>query len=192
MGDPRRLRNSFPRPKKLWGEERIARDSELKSVYGLKNSGEIWRAEEELRKYRREARRLLSLSEDERAEDAKKILTKLALLGIMKKGGIDDVLSLSVRDILERRLQTIVYRKGLAKTIRQARQLVTHGFIRVGEQKINIPSYIVSAREENEITYAKQIDLSAGEMKGEGAKDAEERAKPQNSETKTDSAPPAA
>ncbi len=194
MGDPRRLRNKFSRPKKLWEEDRISRDTELKNVYGLKNSSEIWRAEEELRKYRREARRLLSLSEEERAADARKILTKLAKLGIMKKGDLDDVLSLSVRDVLERRLQTMVYRKGLAKTIRQARQLVTHGFIMVGGQKINIPSYPVSAKEENELAYAKQIDLSAGEMKGEESKIAAEGAKPRAEETKEESPkpPPAA
>lgn len=170
MGDPRRLRNSFSKPKRLWDEDRIARDTELKKEYGLKNSSEIWKADEELRKYRREARRLLSLSEDERVVDAEKIIRKLNKLGIMKKGDIDDILSLSVKDILERRLQTIVYRKGLAKTPLQARQLVTHGFIAIKGKRVNIPSYLVSAEEENYISYAKPIDLSTGEMKAETTK----------------------
>jgi len=182
MGDPRRLRNSFSKPKRLWDEDRIARDTELKKEYGLKNSSEIWKADEELRKYRREARRLLSVGEEERVVDAKKIISKLNKLGIMKKGDIDDILSLSVKDVLERRLQTIVYRKGLAKTPLQARQLVTHGFIAVKGKRINIPSYLVSAEEENYISYAKPIDLSAGEMKAESKQAGEAKAEPAKAE----------
>ncbi|MEM3422597.1 MAG: 30S ribosomal protein S4 [Candidatus Bilamarchaeaceae archaeon] len=179
MGDPRRLRNKFSKPKRLWDEDRIKRDTQLKKEYGLKNSSEIWKADEELRKYRREARRLLSLGEEERLADAKKILTKLSRLGIMKGGTIDDILSLSVRDILERRLQTIVYRKGLAKSPKQARQLITHGFISVNGRKVNVPSYLVLAKEEDTIKYTKPIDLSAGEFK-------EEKKAPSEGENKTE------
>ena len=126
MGDPRKLRNKYSGPKRLWDEERITHDKELRSEFGLKNSGEIWKATDELRKYRREARRLLSLTEEERARDMEKILTKLARSGIMKEGNLEDILTLSVRGVLERRLQTIVMRKGLARTMRQSRQLITH------------------------------------------------------------------
>ncbi|MEM3075719.1 MAG: 30S ribosomal protein S4 [Candidatus Bilamarchaeaceae archaeon] len=163
MGDPRKIRNKYSRPKRLWDEDRIREDKELRKEYGLKNSSEVWKAADELRKFRREARRLLSLSEEEREADARKILAKLTRLGIMKKGGsLDDVLSLSVRDVLERRLQTMVYRKGLARTIIQSRQLITHGFIAVGSRRINIPGYIVPVDVEDAIRYAKPIDLSAG------------------------------
>jgi len=65
MGDPRRLRNKFERPKKLWDVDRIKHDKTLKVEYGLKNMSELWRSTAELKKYRREARRLLSLTEEE-------------------------------------------------------------------------------------------------------------------------------
>lgn len=42
---------------------------------------------------------------------------------------------------LECRLDNIVYRMNFASTLRQARQMVTHGHIRVNDQKINLPSY---------------------------------------------------
>ena len=142
-------------------------DKGLRSEYGLKNASEVWKATEKLRTYRQEARRLLSLSEDERADDVQKILRKLAKLGIMKKGELDDILSLSVRDVLERRLQTIVFRKGLAKTALQSRQLITHGFVAVDGKKVNIPGYLVLAEEEAKISFAKQIDLNAGEISAE-------------------------
>lgn len=162
MGDPRRLRNKFERPKRLWDESRIEHDKKLKQEYGLKNSSEVWRAAAELKKYRREARRLLTLGGEERERVENKILTKLARLGIMKEGKIEDVLSLEVKDILERRLQTVVVRKGLARTMRQARQLITHGFISVSGCRVTVPSYIVSIEDEKSIVYTKPIDLSAG------------------------------
>ncbi len=45
--------------------------------------------------------------------------------------------------LLETRLDNVVYRLGLAKTRRMARQIVVHGHIRVNDQKVDIPSYSV-------------------------------------------------
>lgn len=161
MGDPRRFKNKFERPKKLWDVDRIQHDKALKVEYGLKNMSELWRSTAELKKYRREARRLLSLTEEERRDDAKKILKKLARRGIMKEGSvIDDVLSLEVRVILDRRLQTVVMRKGLARTMPQARQLITHGYIGIEGRNITRPGYMVSLEEEAAISYTKPIDIS--------------------------------
>lgn len=47
-------------------------------------------------------------------------------------------------NLLESRLDNVVYRMGFASTRRFARQLVTHGHILVNDKKIDIPSYIVS------------------------------------------------
>jgi len=66
----------------------------------------------------------------------------------------DDVLKLTVRDILERRLQTMVYRLALAKTIHQARQLIVHGHVYVGDRKVRSPSYHVMRGEERLIRVA--------------------------------------
>ncbi|MET0198554.1 MULTISPECIES: 30S ribosomal protein S4 [Nocardiaceae] len=46
--------------------------------------------------------------------------------------------------ILETRLDNVIYRAGLARTRRQARQLVTHGHFLVNNQRVDIPSYRVS------------------------------------------------
>jgi len=160
MGDPRKLRNKYERPQKLWDVDRLAEEKGLKTEYGLRNMRELWRSTAELKKFRREARRLLSVTEEERRDDAKKILAKLARLGILKEGAvIDDVLSLEVKSILERRLQTMVLRKGLAKTTAQSRQLITHGFIAINGRKVTRPGYLVSVGEEAALSYARQIDL---------------------------------
>ncbi|MBI4898897.1 MAG: 30S ribosomal protein S4 [Actinobacteria bacterium] len=49
--------------------------------------------------------------------------------------------------ILESRLDNVVYRAGFASTRRQARQLVVHGHFMVNGQKVNVPSYRVSAQD---------------------------------------------
>ena len=159
MGDPRRLRNKFERPKKLWDVDRLQEEKGLKTEFGLKCMRELWRATAELKKYRREARRLLSLTEEGRRDDAKKILSKLARLGVLKEGSsLDDVLSLEVRSILERRLQTVVVRKGLARTMKQSRQIITHGYVSVDGARVTRPGYLLSISED--VGYARPIDIN--------------------------------
>jgi small subunit ribosomal protein S4 len=60
-----------------------------------------------------------------------------------KKGNTADFLV----QILERRLDNVVYRLGFAKTRRQARQMVGHGFIAVNGKCVDIPSYTVRVGE---------------------------------------------
>ena len=50
--------------------------------------------------------------------------------------------------LLERRLDNVVYRMGLATTRRQARQLVTHGHIAVNGKRVDIPSALIKAGNE--------------------------------------------
>ncbi len=50
--------------------------------------------------------------------------------------------------MLERRLDSVVWRAGLASSRAQARQFVLHGHIKVNGRKVNIPSYLVNAGEE--------------------------------------------
>jgi small subunit ribosomal protein S4 len=72
--------------------------------------------------------------------------------------------------LLERRLDNVVYRMGLAATRQQARQLVTHGHITVNGRKTNIPSFTVRVGEKIAVrvesrkrTYFKNI-LEAKEL----------------------------
>jgi small subunit ribosomal protein S4 len=78
-------------------------------------------------------------------------LQRAGLLG--PDADIDDILALKVQAQLERRLQTIVYRKGLARSPKQARQLVTHGHIAIAGRRVSIPAYRVKSTEENQISY---------------------------------------
>ncbi|MCQ4335807.1 MAG: 30S ribosomal protein S4, partial [Sulfolobales archaeon] len=51
------------------------------------------------------------------------------------------------------RLQTIVFKKGLARTIHQARQLIVHGHIAIGGRRVTSPGYIVKKSEEDLIDF---------------------------------------
>ncbi len=133
---------------KRWDKARIQREKELMKKYGLRRKREIWRAEYIVKKYRRLARQLIA-NPNEKLE--KEILQKINKYGIMKAEKIEDLLNLSVENILERRLQTIVYKLGLANTLKQARQFIVHGHIEVNGRIIRQPSYLVPVEEESKI-----------------------------------------
>jgi small subunit ribosomal protein S4 len=137
--------------------ERISEESGLLGQYGLKNKEELWRAQSELRSYRREARQLLGRAqgdEEAAADESAEFLSRLQRLGILnEEDGLDDILSLDVTDVLERRLQTVVYRKGYANTPQQARQFISHGHIVMGDHRVTEPSAKVAVAEEDEVGF---------------------------------------
>ncbi len=146
-------------PRRVWDADRIKNESQLKTEYGLRRTRELWSAVSELKKARRTARAMLSLGEAGR-EKGMQVIDKLQRLGIAKGDmRLEDVLGLSIRDYLERRLQTLVQRKGLGRTAKQSRQLIVHGFIAVGGRCVTIPSYMVTLAEEPTISYYKAIDI---------------------------------
>jgi len=191
VGDPRRFSNKYERPKRLWEMSRLKEEKGLKLEYGLKNMRELWGMNQNLKKARREARRLQSVTEEERSVRLPELMAKLNKIGVItKEAKLEDVLSLTVRDVLERRLQTRVCKRGIAKTMAQARQLITHGFIAVDGRKVSAPSYIVKADEEEKITLYKKIDLNISEKSAEPekkeAKPKEEGAEEEEAEEKVE------
>jgi len=100
------------------------------------------------------------MSHERATEIQQTLIKKLVSLGVLgPDAGFEDVLLITVDDILKRRLQTIVFEKGLAKTIYQARQFVVHGHIQVAGKKINAPSYIVKKAEEDMVGYVAKSPL---------------------------------
>ncbi len=155
MGDPKKPRKLYETPRHPWKKERLIEERRLVSKYGLKNKRELWRMETLLKKFRRQARRLLASSGKQAEKEAKELINKLIRLNLLKEGAtLDDILALKVEDILERRLQTLVYKKGLARTINQARQFIVHGHIMVNGVKVTSPSYLVEADEEDKIEFS--------------------------------------
>lgn len=164
MGEPKFARPKFDTPSHPWKAERIEEEHQIQKNHGLKNMREIWKAKSQLRRHRRQAMRLIGMSDGtvthvkREVEDLTRSLHNKGL--IASDASLDDILSLGTEDILNRRLQAQVYYKGLAATMKQARQLVTHGHICVGDQKVTIPSYPVSRDEEDLIKYHMASDLN--------------------------------
>lgn len=155
MGGPRKQKKKYERPFRPWDQDRMKKEANLKEDYGLRRKKEIWKAQSELRKLRRLARRL-AVSED--TEKKKEILNKAKKLGLVEKGeNLDEILELKVEDVLDRRLQSLVFRKGLANTPKQARQFVVHGHVKVGDKVIKYPSFLVPKQLENEISIKEKV-----------------------------------
>ncbi|RLM57344.1 30S ribosomal protein S4 [Halobellus sp. Atlit-31R] len=154
----------YETPNHPYQGERIAQEGDLLGRYGLKNKEELWRAQSELRNYRREARRLIGEAQGD-LEDAEasgeEFLTRLRRYGILSEDDdISRVLGLDVTDILERRLQTVAYRKGLASTPQQARQFIVHGHVVVGDARVSRPSKKVEVAEEDGIEFDETSPLA--------------------------------
>jgi small subunit ribosomal protein S4 len=161
MGDPKKQRKKYETPRFPWRTDILQAELKLQGQYGLRNKHELWRAKTTLSRFREIARSLLGMPSEQRQKTEKQLLDRLNRLGILPDTAVlDDVLDLSLEDILERRLQTTVLSKGLAKSIFQARQLITHGHIAVGGRRVTAPSYLVLREDEARIAYASTSGLS--------------------------------
>jgi len=161
MGDPRKQRKKYATPRFPWRTDVLQSELKLQGQYGLRNKRELWRHKTTLSRFREIARSALGMTTEERRVLEKQLLERLSRLGILPETAVlDDVLDLSLENILERRLQTMVFSKGLAKSIFQARQLISHGHIAIDGKRIPSPSYLVLRDEEAKIAYAPTSDLS--------------------------------
>ena len=142
----KRNRKKYEKPKKPFDKVRIDEENELRKKYGLKNKREIWKADASIRRIRNLAKELITKSDEEK----KLFVEKLQKRGFQVEN-LADALALNKEDWLKRRLQTVVFLKGLATTPKQARQLVAHKHVSVGNQLVNIPSYMVELEEEPDI-----------------------------------------
>ena len=157
MGDPKKSKRTFERPKNPWVEQRLTAERALINQFGLKNKKELWKTEAILRKKRQIARKLLAMNLEKRIQREKELIDSLKAIGVVQGNTtLDDVLGLNINDFLERRLQTIVWRKGLANTVIQSRQFITHGFIGVNGRKVNVPGFLVQKNIEDTVNYTKK------------------------------------
>ncbi|MHA1320260.1 MAG: 30S ribosomal protein S4 [Promethearchaeota archaeon] len=162
IGDPRRLKKKFKKPKRPFEKERQAEELEFLGRFGLRNKREFWKMRTTLGNWRSLARKSRTMPQERAAEVQQTLINKLVKLGILGPDArFEDILLLTVEDILRRRLQSLVFEKGYAKTIYEARQFVVHGHIQVRGKKINAPSYIVKKEEEDMIGYTPSSPLSA-------------------------------
>lgn len=157
---------TFKKPRRPFEKERL--DAELKTVgeFGLRNKRELWRVQLVLSRFRSRARELLTLEEKDprRLFEGEALMRRMFRYGFLEphEDRLDYVLSLTPDRVLERRLQTQVFKLGLAKSIHHARVLIRQRHIRVGKQLVNVPSFIVRVDSQKHIDFALNSPFGGG------------------------------
>ena len=160
----------YVKPKKSYESSRIKEENDLVAKYGLKNKREIWKTLAKVNYFRRRAMELAKHS----PEEQEILINKLRNLGL-DIDALSDILDLKIENLLDRRFQTIVFKKGLANTPKQARQFITHKKVSIKRRVMNSPSYLVPLADEKEISVsqqAKQIKEKQEPMEKEEIKEA--------------------
>lgn len=164
MGDPKKKHKRYTTPKRPYDHDTLREELRLLGAYGLRNKRELWRHRTMLSRIRRMAREKLSMDPVERAKGEREMIRKLSSLGLVDaRAALEDILILRIEGLMERRLQTVVYRRGMAKSLFQARQLITHGHISIGGRKVRAPSYLVTLENEAQLDYAGSSPLAGKE-----------------------------
>lgn len=170
MGDIRRKHKLFSRPRKLFDRTRMDEENVLVKRYGLKNKREIWKAKSAVSKLRQQAKSLIGKSDEEQ----RKFFEKLSGMGISVVD-ISDVLGLTEEIIFSRRLQTFVFKKKLANTVKEARQLIVHKNVLVDGAVVNIPSFWIGRDMEDKITLKERpVKVKKEEVVEENVEESEE------------------
>lgn len=156
MGDPKKQDKKYEKPLIPWDERRIEDEKELMETYGLKKKKEILKSQSILRNLQRRARDLAAGSDEDRRDNLLDKCKRLGLIG--EDSGLNDVLRIDLRDILDRRLQTLVSKHEDVKSPEQARQFIVHGHVRIGERRITTPSFPVPQKLEDKINVKDGLD----------------------------------
>ncbi len=162
MGDPKKPKKKYQTSAHPWKRDEIEEGKILRREYGLNTRKEILIANSFLKKYKNIAKRLIADTTHQGRREKEQMVLKLQKVGLLPAGAqSEDVLGLNVRDILERRIQTLVFRKGMARTANQARQFITHRHILTGSKEMTSPGKILTLEEESQLSFKPKSALSS-------------------------------
>ena len=149
MGDPRKIRKKYETPSHPWIKSRIDEEKRLSKEFGTKNKKELWKTETVLKKFKSQAKKLISLTSVQAKIETESLVRRISELGLASGDvSFDTVLGLTLDDMMGRRLQSVVFKKGLAKSVKQARQFIVHEHVAIDSKVITSPSYLVTVKEE--------------------------------------------
>ncbi|ELP84310.1 40S ribosomal protein S9, putative [Entamoeba invadens IP1] len=173
----------YKTPKVPFDRTRFDAELKLAGQFGLKCKREIQRVHFMLGHMRTIAKVMLmkSATDPKRILEGNALLRRLHNLGILPKDQtkLEFVLALKEENLLERRLQTIVFRKGFAKSIHHARVLIRSKLISVGKQIVDVPSFMVRVSSEPLVQLAPNTPLTNPEKLGRRKRKARKDAKGQ-------------
>ncbi|HLD12106.1 MAG TPA: 30S ribosomal protein S4 [Candidatus Nanoarchaeia archaeon] len=164
MGDPKKIKKKYATPLHPWVRSRIEDDKKLRKEFGFKTKRELWKMDSLLRNFKHQAKQLIAREDPQSAVEEKLLQERLFSLGLVPKDAkLVDVLSLAVRDVLARRLQTMVVKRGLARSVKQARQFIAHRHVMVNGKVIDAPTYLVGRDEELAIAFVPASSLNSAD-----------------------------
>ncbi len=162
MGDPKRRPARYSGPRHPWEADRLAEEKILSKDFGLKNKKDIWKQNSVVKKIKDQIKKInTQVGKGVDQEKTALILKLIKYNLLLETQTLDDALELNIRDVMERRLQTQLVRQGLARTVKQARQFIVHGHVRVAGKKITSPSYLVTRDEQFKLEFLENSTLAS-------------------------------
>jgi len=176
MGDIKKIRKKYTKPSHPWRIARIEEENKICKEYGIPQKTEIWKAKSKLESFKNQAKTLSSAHTSQSDMEMKNLLTKLKGYNLIEQDSSDAILGVTLKNLLDRRLQTFVYKRGYAKTMKQARQMITHRHILVNSKIITSPAYFVKVSDEAAIEMSPKSPYYSSDHP-ERAKEASKRVK---------------
>ena len=151
MGDIKKIKKKYSKPSHPWRIERITEQNQIIREYGIPKKTELWKVIAKLESFKNQAKGLSARNDTQADIERKNLVKKLESLNLIKETTLEAILGISIKNVLDRRLQTLAYKKGYAKSMKQARQMIIHRHILVGGKINSSPSYLVKSAEETSI-----------------------------------------
>lgn len=185
MGSIKKIRKKYSKPSHPWRSTRIEEENQICKDYGIPKKTEVWKTIAKLESYKNQTKRLSSIDNTQSALEMGNLIAKVKSYNLIQNDTSDEILGITLKNLLDRRLQTIVFKKNLAKGMKQARQLITHRHILVNNKIISSPSYLVKLSEETGVEISPKspfYDVAHPERTKEATKRVEKKkTKEQNS-----------
>lgn len=160
MGDIKKLKKKFASPRHPWSKRAIEVEGKLVKEYGLGKKREIYTADAVLKKYKTLAKKLIAKKTIQGEIEKQQILARLQRLGLLPVGtDLSNILALETKNVLDRRAQSIVFKRGFARSIKQARQFIVHRHILLGDKEVTSPSKLLTQEEESRLNFKKSSTL---------------------------------
>ena len=151
MGDIKKIRKKYSKPSHPWRIERITEDNQVIKEYGIPKKTELWKTKAKLESFKNQAKRLSARTDKQAEIERNNLVKKLESYNLIKETTLEAILSINIKDVLNRRLQTLLFKKGFAKSMKQARQMIIHRHVLLGGKLNTSPAYLVRVSEEASI-----------------------------------------
>ena len=118
MGDPKKPKKKYTTPSHPWQRVRMEKETAIRKLYGVTIKKEIWKMDSIRKTFADRIKSLIADTTEQAKKEREQIVQRLTRLGLIDLNAkIDDILGLSLEDVMERRLQTLVWKKGDRKSV---------------------------------------------------------------------------